>query len=322
MIRPKSTMRRVLAATAGAALATVGALAFASSPASAHAGGLDAGYQCVNGEWVVTWTVVNDMPSKEATVTYVRLQPQNATVSNIAVGSKVPVATWKNHRLELGRLVGETKVSVGTPWVELKVKLDWPQHQGNPQYTKKVHLTGPCTTPTTPPATPTPEPTEEPTPTPEPTTPEPTTPAPTTPAPSATPTPVPTGEPTGTDRSTCDELIIEISNPEDGPEFTIVFTPNTGEPQTVTVKPGDQNVTVKFPGSEGLEVVPSMGDVQGEPIKWTKPGNCTPGGGGGEGDLPLTGAAAGGIAAGAVLLLGAGVVLYIVARRRRVTFTA
>ncbi|MGI5213631.1 cell wall anchor protein [Plantactinospora sp. CA-290183] len=129
------------------------------------------------------------------------------------------------------------------------------------------------------------------------------------------------GEPSLSYAFTCDELVWEVDNPEDGKSITVTFTPNKGEAKTVTVEPGKVE-TVKFPAEEGLTVTPSSEGVQGKPLAWEKPENCESGGGGGEGELPLTGAAAGGIAAGAALLLVAGIVLYVVARRRRVTFTA
>ncbi|MEN3608108.1 cell wall anchor protein [Plantactinospora sp. ZYX-F-223] len=129
------------------------------------------------------------------------------------------------------------------------------------------------------------------------------------------------GEPALSYAMTCDEFIFEIDNPKDGKTFTVTLTPNKGEAKTVTVEPGKVE-TVTFTAEEGLTVTPKVEGQEGKSLAWEKPEDCESGGGGGEGELPLTGAAAGGIAAGAVLLLAAGVVLYIVARRRRVTFTA
>lgn len=128
------------------------------------------------------------------------------------------------------------------------------------------------------------------------------------------------GEPAGSYQSTCDELIFEIANPADGKSVTVTFTPNKGEAQTVTVAPGETK-PVKFPASEGLTVTPSGDGLESPPIAWKKPADCESAGGGG-GSLPLTGVAAGSIAGGAAVLLAIGVVLFLVARRRRLKFTA
>lgn len=130
------------------------------------------------------------------------------------------------------------------------------------------------------------------------------------------------GEPTGAYKSTCDELIFEIDNPEDGKTVTATFTPNKGEPQTLTVEPG-MSGTVSFPAEEGLTVTPSGEGIENpEPITWEKPEDCAPGEGGGDPGLPVTGAAAGGIAAGAAVLLAVGGGLFVMARRRKLRFTA
>ncbi|SCE64673.1 hypothetical protein GA0070558_101250 [Micromonospora haikouensis] len=135
------------------------------------------------------------------------------------------------------------------------------------------------------------------------------------------------GEPDGGYESTCDELIFRIANPENGATLTSTFTPSTGEPKTVTVEAG-RDVTVTFPASPGLTVTVTGDLASGEAIKWEQPKDCEDGeeggsgGGDQEGGLPVTGAAAGGIAAGAVALLAVGAVLFVMARRRRIRFTA
>ncbi len=136
------------------------------------------------------------------------------------------------------------------------------------------------------------------------------------------------GEPAGEVESTCDELIFTLQNPEDGKSITLTFTPNTGEAQTRTVAPGETMEPVKFAASEGLEVTVSAEGVEDETFAWEKPEDCAtptpapPGEGGGGPELPVTGVAAGGIAGGALVLLAIGAVLFFVARRRRMTFTA
>ncbi|WDZ87412.1 cell wall anchor protein [Micromonospora cathayae] len=134
------------------------------------------------------------------------------------------------------------------------------------------------------------------------------------------------GEPETAFDSTCEELILEVVNPANGINLTSTFTPSVGTPKTVTFEPGTTK-EVTFPAAEGLSVVVTGDLASEEPITWTAPkGGCADGGtGGGEGDeggLPVTGAAAGGIAAGAAALLALGAVLFVVARRRRIRFTA
>lgn len=134
------------------------------------------------------------------------------------------------------------------------------------------------------------------------------------------------GEPDTSYTMDCKELALTVVNPENGISLTSTFTPSVGEPKTVTFAPGTTEV-VTFPAAEGLSVVVT-GDLEStEPIVWAAPkGGCADGGTGGgdgeEGGLPVTGAAAGGIAAGAVALLALGAVLFVIARRRRVRFTA
>ncbi|MEH1130176.1 cell wall anchor protein [Micromonospora sp. CPCC 206061] len=128
-------------------------------------------------------------------------------------------------------------------------------------------------------------------------------------------------EPEGEIEFTCDEMIFTIKNPANGETVTVTFTPNTGEPQTLVVEPG-QTKQAKFPASEGLTVTASSEESGEATFAWEQPEGCEEGSGGGGGDLPVTGVAATGIAAGALVLLAVGVMMFMIARRRRTTFTA
>ncbi|MEV0901690.1 LPXTG cell wall anchor domain-containing protein [Actinoplanes sp. NPDC049802] len=166
------------------------------------------------------------------------------------------------------------------------------------------------------------------------------------------------GTPEATVASTCDALTFTVKNPENGADLEAVLTPNKGTAQTVTLQPG-QTKTVVFRASEGLKVTVSGDlDVLNGEVAWEQPGDCdtpqppaettappvteettppageqTPSApvtttytsvadGGDDPALPLTGSAAASIAGGAFLLLVVGGVLFYLARRRKVDFTA
>ncbi|MFC4105070.1 cell wall anchor protein [Micromonospora zhanjiangensis] len=131
-------------------------------------------------------------------------------------------------------------------------------------------------------------------------------------------------EPKGSIEVSCTEMVFTIENPKDGKTVTVTFTPNKGEAQTLVVQPGETK-SATFPASEGLTVTPTGEGMEGsgEPIAWEKPADCTPPATPPAGpSLPVTGPAAGAIVGGAALLLAAGVALFLVARRRRLRFTA
>ena len=336
MNRPKLSIRRSVALAATGAVIGMAGVALTAAPAAAHHPEISGTYcKTKIGEdrkgnptytYEYTWTVGN---SERVAATVTRVQPNG--VGQIVVGATLPA------RGE-GYLGGtETRSSAsGSLTVEAQWKYDKKTYKE--ARTVKAKSAGTCapkptptptSTPTPEPTTePTPEPTTEPTPEPTPTETEPTTdPTPSEPAPTVPPTdPLPPAEPVFTLEHTCDEMIFGIDNPE-GSEYgtlSFVLTPNVGEAQTLTVAPGESK-TVSFPASEGLVVTPSFSDpahaasIAAAPsesenldgIAWEQPEDCDAGSGGG---LPVTGAAAGGIAAGAAL--------FITARRRRVRFTA
>ena len=128
------------------------------------------------------------------------------------------------------------------------------------------------------------------------------------------------GEPTGEFTVTCDDITFDLTNPKDGVEIELNFTPSTGDAVTRTVAPGTAMEPVTFPASEGLTVTISSEGQPDEVIKYDdeKPQDC----GGGGGSLPKTGPKAGLIAGGAGALLALGAGLFVFARRRRIHFAA
>ncbi|PZF87066.1 cell wall anchor protein [Micromonospora deserti] len=127
--------------------------------------------------------------------------------------------------------------------------------------------------------------------------------------------------PTVTTEADCDTFSLTATNPEGGQPAKVVFT--YGEKtETRTVEPGaSETVTFAAGKAESAIVVLPGLELEME-VAYAPEGDCGGGGGGEEPGLPVTGAAAGGIAAGALALLALGAVLFVVARRRRVHFTA
>ncbi|MEV4499003.1 LPXTG cell wall anchor domain-containing protein [Micromonospora arborensis] len=330
---PKSPLRRIAAIAAGALIGLTGAATFAT-PALAHHTTVS-GTACATatkGVYRVDWKVVNSEYDLAGTITEV-WTPSHTAIDGIAAGSNLPAN---------GKVVGVQQTKKGAK-LELKVTAEWIRDgkliTNTATGTAKVskHCTTPPASPTPTPTTPTPSPTVSPSV--EPSSPAPTTPAPTTPVPT-TPTPTPTpSEPTGPLVPEepnapvfeivfdCDSLVITADNPADGVTETVVLTSEKNVVKKLELVPGKKS-EVSFEAYEGLTVTPSVEGEQGDPaeaVKWVKPANCSPGQGGGDKDepaLPLTGAATGGIIAGAVVLLAAGAGLFVMARRRRVRFTA
>ena len=89
-----------------------------------------------------------------------------------------------------------------------------------------------------------------------------------------------------------------------------------------TVAPGSAE-KVSFPAGDEETALVALPELGLELEVVYAPEGCGGGGGGEEPPgLPVTGAAAGGIAAGAIALLALGAVLFVMARRRRIHFTA
>ncbi|BAL92293.1 hypothetical protein AMIS_70730 [Actinoplanes missouriensis 431] len=126
---------------------------------------------------------------------------------------------------------------------------------------------------------------------------------------------------------TCDTMTIGLDNPADSLPINLHYKTSKGEERDLTINPGEAK-SEKFSASEGFTVdltisISAEGETFSETVTvpWEKPAgeDCDGGTGGG---LPVTGAAAGGIAGGAAALLAVGAVLFMLARRRKVKFTA
>lgn len=324
----KSPLRRVAAATAGAFLGLAGAVV-SVSPANAHHPIVSVGTRCANadGSWEVTWHVKNSERDLEGKILEVVSEP-NVPIEGIAPGVTLPLPRD-------GVVKGTQKLGADVRKSTLKVKGEWIRnghHVVNDTFHRESVATvakpkvkcaeQPSTPPTTTPPT---EPTTPPTtpPATEPTTPPVTTPPATTP-PASTPPADEPAEPSWIVEGDCTSMTIGADNPEDGIEFTLKLKTSKGEERTVTVAPGERK-TEKFSASKGFKVTLTVtveGESASETVAFQEPEDCEAGSGGGDGQLPVTGAAAGGIAAGAGALLAIGAVLFFMARRRKVKFTA
>ena len=123
----------------------------------------------------------------------------------------------------------------------------------------------------------------------------------------------------------CETLTITLTNPLKE-EATFLLTPSVGDPATGSL-PAGGSTTVEFPASDGLTVEVQLADATLEqpieitPAEWAAL-ECDGDDDGEGGGLPQTGTSTTLIAGGALSLLVLGAGLYLVARRRRITFTA
>lgn len=129
----------------------------------------------------------------------------------------------------------------------------------------------------------------------------------------------------------CSTLTITVTNPSDR-DAPVTFAPSAGEPVSVEL-PAGESTTVQFPSGEGHSVDLLSGGQSivdpASPIEITAKAwaeaECDAGaaGDGGEGGgLAATGTRVGLIVGGAVALLALGAALFLMARRRRIRFTA
>jgi LPXTG-motif cell wall-anchored protein len=283
----KSPLRRTTAVLAGAVLGLAGAVALAA-PASAHHPLVSPVSSCVNekdGSWKVVWKVVNSEKDLAGVVTDVKAQPADkSTITGFTADTALPKAG-------AGEVTFTQELTAEARGAHVVVKAKWIRDGKEIKERGEGHL---------------PKPTEVC----KPTTPEEPEPEPSTPA-----------EPTPIKKADCDSLTLGLKNPADGEDITLVFKTSKGETRELEVPAGSEKTT-KFSADEGFSVEVSAKGLEGSTkVEYEQPEGCA-GQGAGEPELPVTGAAVGGIAGGAGLLLAVGGVLFFMARRRKVKFTA
>lgn len=338
----KSPLRRTTAILAGAFLGMAGAVAIAA-PASAHSPSVTGDTPCLSGDsWTIDWSVGNDYRD-DATVGAVFVTDRrgdNLSITGPITDEGVTVPARSANRPG-AQVHGSTTVSNRVVQAAvITVVLVWPDGYTNDG--KDGHINPVTYTVRKPAKCATPEPT--------PTQPTPTVPTPSdipsdapsdspsdTPSesPSAPPTPelpVPTPSTSASEPDvftpiidmTCDTITIGMDNPAGGVEWQMHFKTSKGEERDLTIAPGEKK-SEKFSATAGFTVTVTLTvTFEGETysdfttVDFQKPGDCSGEGGG----LPVTGAAAGTIAGGAAVLLAIGGVLFFMARRRKVKFTA
>ncbi len=290
----KSPLRRTTAILAGAVLGMAGAVALAAPAMATHPTVTGTATCVADNGWKVTWKVTNQWPNQGEVKDVKVNAPEGGTITgDIVVG-----ATLKHKDANEAR-VGELVVPADAPKAKLRVGVlfDNGHREGDEGVVDRPEKCPPP--PSNPPSNP----------------------------PSTPPSTPPSNPPVVGDAEPiidmdCTTLTFGLDNPADGEEIKVTLTTSKGETRVMVVKPGEQKVE-KFSATPGF-VLTIKDEASGESVElpYTQPEDCdSAGGGGGEPELPLTGAAAGGIAGGAALLLGVGAVLFVMARRRRVKFT-
>lgn len=296
----RNPLRRTTAIVAGAFLGLAGAVALVS-PASAHTADLQGAATCLDKGWKVDWTLNTANTETDGVIKAVTESATGSALTKLAVGQPVPEHTAISETQTFENSVSSVTLTVTVEWNYNE------QAEGNEQADRKGggnygggkgHVVKTATKTVS-------APTNCP-----------------TPAPTPTPTiPVP-GDATPILEFDCTTMTFGLDNPADGIEFTVHYETSKGEERTAVIKPGEKK-SETFSATPGFTLDLTF-SVEGEEsetitIPFVQPDGCDDGEGGG---LPLTGAAAGSIAGGAGVLLALGAVLFFMARRRRVKFTA
>jgi len=146
----REVTRRALALAAVAAAATAAVLAV-SAPASAHKSSIEGTFVCdqQSGDWVVTWTVRNNMRDVPATLKDIAVSPEGTTVSGIEEGTALPAG---------GSVTGVQRVPGDETSASLALLTKWVN--GRKDHAKgEVTFEGKCEKPEQPTPTPTATPT-------------------------------------------------------------------------------------------------------------------------------------------------------------------
>ncbi|SCF32634.1 hypothetical protein GA0074695_5621 [Micromonospora viridifaciens] len=305
-------LRRAMALAAGALIGLAGVATFAG-PAQAHHPE-PVGTYCADkdGKVTVNWSVGNSETDIPGTITKLESTVPGEITGGLTVGATLP-------KKGDGPLTGTQNHTFTGDLPELKLTVQARWERGDQIITEERSVVaqpaGDCAPAESPspsaPATPEPSDSPEPSTSPEPT--------PSATSPAATPSaPAEPEEPVFRLEETCDKMTFIVENPAKGIPFTATLTTEKGVTKKLVSEPGKTS-SVSFDAYKGLKVTVKYDVVdETETIDYTQPKDC----GGEGGGLPVTGPAAGAIAGGAAVLIAAGAVFFVMARRRRIRFTA
>ncbi|GIG02771.1 LPXTG cell wall anchor domain-containing protein [Catellatospora citrea] len=121
---------------------------------------------------------------------------------------------------------------------------------------------------------------------------------------------------------TCDGLVFDLKNPQDGSKADLVLTPSKGEAVSFTLNPGDAK-KVEFKADKELTVKVTLNGKVVDEIVWEKPENCaTPSPSpSAPPTLPQTGTNVTIFVISGLLLVAVGFAVFMLARRRRLNMT-
>ncbi|MEV4708405.1 hypothetical protein [Actinoplanes sp. NPDC049316] len=299
--------RRAAGVVTGLLIGLAGAVV-ATAPASAHTGELTAAAQCTGNGWTATWTLATTATGgHEGVLSNVKVDV-GYTDPPSHVGGSPKLTTFSDGATVTGDTTVSDTLSLSPEGTGAALTLTVTWKVGEETHAKTLHAEADA--PTTCSWPPKPEPS------------------------------------TYSASFDCTTLRFKLVNPASSNQVVdLRLTPSEGEQRIVSAEPGETK-TESFPATAGFTLaVSSAGGPQppgGEKpriIAYERPADCTTGNGGDaagdgaagggaaagngdEGGLPVTGAAAGAIAGTAAVLLTLGVGLFVVARRRRVKFTA
>lgn len=296
MKRTPLSLRRLVALASGLALGLGGAVAV-TTPAAATGSHFNvevsgtAECDTTTGTWNIVWTVTNTAGHTDAKVT--KVDPASE-VSGIAVDDEIPAGGSVEVTQQTAGDAGWAWLTVELKWVYWNVwKRDWDSKRK--EATAVLEL-GECVQDI--------------------------------------------AVPSVSFVASCDGVSVKLFNAADATkDAEFVVTGDEGFSEARTVAPdGDDSVDVPAANAANVTVTEGGAALEGGTFNWVKPEECVepspepepepspapeespePGEGGG---LPVTGASTGVVAGIALLLVAFGAAMYLVARRRRIRFTA